>query len=299
MTNNSVSILDGSTFLVSSPNGDIDAKPDEPQGLFFKDTRHLSKWRLTVNALALDVLSTDSVEYYYAQHFCVPPTGTIYKNPTLSIVRRRFVGNGFVEKLTVLNHGNEEEKVDLRVDFGADFCDLFEVKDALKKKGKYYQAVRDGRQVLGYKRENFVRETLVRSAVSPAEEASDHFTFHLTLQPKSSWSTDFHVTPVTGKTEYHPKFATNEGDAMRCDLREWIDAAPVVTCHPEAAHIYMRSLVDIAALRFRPDTLAEHSLPAAGLPWFMALFGRELRAIRCFLSPRNWRLPRFVRWRTL
>jgi len=46
------------------------------------------------------------------------------------------VGNGIVEDLTVLNHGTEEEKVDLRLDFGADFCDLFEVKDAIKKKGK-------------------------------------------------------------------------------------------------------------------------------------------------------------------
>jgi glycogen debranching enzyme len=275
MSDNSISILDGSTFLVSSPNGDIDAKPDEPQGLFFKDMRHLSKWKLTINGTILDVLSTDSIEYYYAQHFCVPPTGTIYKNPSLSIVRRRFVGNGFVEDLTVLNHGSEEEKVELRLDFGADFCDLFEVKDALKKKGKFYRATRDGRQVLGYKRGDFVRETLILSSVSPAAEATDHFEFRLTLQPKSRWSTNFHVTPVTGKTVHHPKFATEEGDAMRRNLKQWLEEAPTVTCHPEAARLYMRSLVDIAALRFRPDTMPDHSLPAAGLPWFMALFGRD------------------------
>src|SRR5262249_43330619 len=275
MSDNSISILDGSTFLVSSLNGDIDARPDQPQGLFFKDMRHLSRWTLTINGTALDVLSTDSLEYYYAQHFCVPPTGTIYKNPTLSIVRRRFVGNGFVEQLTVLNHGAEEEKVELCLEFGADFCDLFEVKDALTKKGKYYQAARNRRQVLGYKREDFVRETLIKSTVSPTEETTDHFKFRLTLQPKSSWSTNFHVTPVTGETAHNPKFATEEGDTMRRNLRQWIDSAPTVTCHPEAARLYMRSLVDIAALRFRPDTLAGHSLPSAGLPWFMALFGRD------------------------
>ncbi len=275
MSDNTISILDGSTFLVSSPNGDIDARPDQPEGLFFQDMRHLSKWKLTINGLTLDVLSTDALEYYYSQHFCVPPTGTIYKNPTLSIVRRRFVGNGFVEHLTVLNHGSEEEKVELRLDFGADFCDLFEVKDALKKKGKYYKETRNGRQVLGYKRDDFVRETLIRSSVSPAKETADHFEFHLTIQPKSLWSTNFHVTPVTGETVHHPKFATEEGDAMRRNLKEWIAAAPTVTCHPDAGRLYMQSLIDIAALRFRPDTLAEHSLPAAGLPWFMALFGRD------------------------
>ena len=275
MSDNTISTLDGSTFLVSNPNGDIDARPDQPEGLFFKDTRHLSKWNLTINGIALDVLSTDSIEYYYAQHFCVPPTGTIYKNPILSLVRRRFVGNGFVEELTVLNHGSEVENIELRVDFGSDFCDLFEVKDALKKKGAYYQTTRGGRQVLGYKREDWVRETLIGSTVSPTEATPDHLTFRFALLPKSLWTTNFHVTPVTGKTVHNPKFATEEGDAMRRNLKDWIDTAPTLTCHPEIGRLYIRGLMDIAALRFRPDTLAEHSVPAAGLPWFMALFGRD------------------------
>ena len=176
MSENTINTLDGSTFLVSNPNGDIDARPDEPEGLFFKDTRHLSKWTLTINGLALDVLSTDSIEYYYAQHFCVPPTGTIYKNPTLSVVRRRFVGNGFMEDLTVLNHSSDVQNVELRLEFGADFADLFEVKDALKKKGSYYQTTRNGRQVLGYKREDWVRETLIKSTVAPAAVSYTHLT---------------------------------------------------------------------------------------------------------------------------
>ena len=243
MSDNTISTLDGSTFLVSNPNGDIDARPDQPEGLFFKDTRHLSKWLLTINGIALDVLSTDSIEYYYAQHFCIPPTGTIYKNPTLSLVRRRFVGNGFVEDLTVLNHGSEVENIELRVDFGCDFCDLFEVKDALKKKGAYYQATRGGRQVLGYKREDWVRETLIGSTVSPTEETPDHLTFRFALLPKSLWTTNFHVTPVTGKTVHNPKFATEEGDAMRRNLKDWIDTAPTVTCHP----------LDRPPLHARPD----------------------------------------------
>jgi len=39
---------------------------------------------------------------------------------------------------------------------------------------------------------------------------------------------------------------------------------------------YRRSLVDMAALRFSPSVAGSmHSLPAAGLPWFMAMFGRD------------------------
>lgn len=41
-------------------------------------------------------------------------------------------------------------------------------------------------------------------------------------------------------------------------------------------HTYRRSLTDLAALRFYPHTeIQEESLPAAGLPWFMTLFGRD------------------------
>jgi len=287
MSDNTISILDGSTFLVSSANGDIDARPDQPQGLFYQDMRHLSKWKLTVKGIPLDVLSTEAIEYYYAQHFCVPPTGTIYKNPSISIIRRRFVGDGFVEDLTVLNHGNEGEEVELRLDVASDFVDLFEVKDALKKKGEYYHDVRDGRMVLGYRRKDFVRETHISSTVHPTEVTSDHAVFRIKLQPKSSWNTKFHVTPVTGETAHQPKFATAQGTAMRKELKEWVQAAPTFTSHPQAVQLYMRSLIDVAALRFRPDTMAKHSLPAAGLPWFMALFGRDSLITSYELLPFN------------
>lgn len=77
---------------------------------------------------------------------------------------------------------------------------------------------------------------------------------------------------------------------MRRNLKEWIEDAPTLDCHPEAVKLYMRSLIDVAALRFRPDTLAEHSLPAAGLPWFMALFGRDSLITSYQMLPFNSKL---------
>src|SRR5262249_50052633 len=100
-----ISILDGSTFAVSNRAGDMDAGPDQPHGFFYKDTRHLSRWVLTVNGVAPAALSTDSVEYYFAQFFLAPPTGTIYRDPSLSLIRRRLIGDGFVEEVTLMNHG--------------------------------------------------------------------------------------------------------------------------------------------------------------------------------------------------
>ena len=176
--------------------------------------------------IALDVLSTDTLEYYYAQHFCVPPTGTIYKNPTISIVRRRLVGDGFVEDLTVLNHGTEAKEVELRLDAGADFADLFEVKDALEKKGKLYREVRNRQLVLGYRRDHFIRETLISSTVRPSDLDSKGVVFRFTLQPKAKWNVKFNITPVTGETTHQPKFSSTAGTAIRRDLQAWIERRP-------------------------------------------------------------------------
>jgi N-terminal domain of (some) glycogen debranching enzymes len=43
MANDTISIVDGSTFVVNDARGDIDAGPDQPHGLFHRDTRFLSR----------------------------------------------------------------------------------------------------------------------------------------------------------------------------------------------------------------------------------------------------------------
>jgi len=63
---------------------------------------------------------------------------------------------------------------------------------------------------------------------------------------------------------------------MRLSLGEWIGAAPKLSSDWQSLELtYHRSLIDLAALRFYPPILAEMALPAAGLPWFMAVFGRD------------------------
>jgi glycogen debranching enzyme len=58
-------------------------------------------------------------------------------------------------------------------------------------------------------------------------------------------------------------------------LRAWIEAAPsLVSSWQPLELIYQRSLVDLASLRFQAPVVLR-SMPAAGLPWFMAVFGRD------------------------
>ena len=63
---------------------------------------------------------------------------------------------------------------------------------------------------------------------------------------------------------------------MELSLEKWVAEAPQLQSdHDELRRTYRRSLVDLAALRFSPPVAGGKSLPAAGLPWFMTMFGRD------------------------
>jgi glycogen debranching enzyme len=272
-----ISILDGSTFIVSDRRGDIEASPDEPLGFFFRDTRFLSLWKLTVNGVSPDVLSTDETRYDEAQFFLVPPTGTVYKDPYLSVIRKRIVGDGFHEDVTVINHDREPAEFELRLEADSDFADLFEVKDALEKKGERYRRVAGDRLVLGYRRADFMREARI-GVSQPAEADEQGFTFRLRLEPHEEWNTCVFVQPVTTEAFEikHRHDDTSPKPNMRQSLEEWLEDAPkLTTTWDTLQHVYERSLVDLAALRFYSLSVPGASLPAAGLPWFMTVFGRD------------------------
>jgi glycogen debranching enzyme len=210
----------------------------------------------------------------------VPGTGTVYVDAKLSVIRRRAVGDGFHEELTLLNHDAEPVDLTVRVDAASDFADLFEVKDALEKKGRYYSRVDDGHLVLGYQRDTFERQTLI-SSTEPAKLDKRGLTFAVHIEPQGSWTTDLDVVTAVGPGGRYvrPKYERGERRAqpnMERSLERWLADAPRLESDSDSLKVtYRRSLIDLAALRFSPPVSGGRSLPAAGLPWFMTMFGRD------------------------
>ncbi len=284
MPKDTVSILDGNEFVVSDARGDIDDSATETLGLFRDDTRFLSRWILTINGQRPKLLSTDDLAYYRVGFFLAVATGTIYLDSHLSVQRQRWVGDGLHEELTLVNHDKEPAELTVRLEAAADFADLFEVKDRNpNKKGQVYRRVEDGVLTLGYRRDTFQRETTITSS-SQAEVSEEGLLYRITIPPQGSWSTYVDVGAISnirwrsdggagksknwhGAAEARPK-----GDAS---IQEWISAAPkLVSVRTPLERTYQRSLVDLAALRFQ-SVIFPGALPAAGLPWFMAIFGRD------------------------
>jgi glycogen debranching enzyme len=272
-----VSILQGNTFVVSDEQGDIDASPAMPAGLFAWDTRYLSKWKLTIADQALRALSIDDLQYFETWFFLVPDTGTVYVDSRLSVIRRRYIADGFVEELEVLNHESEEVDLTVRIDVASDFADMFDIKNAQPKKGRLYTRIEPGRLVCGYERDTFRRESVI-DIEPPAELDDGGITFRPKIEPHNTWSTALKVNAeVVSIAGQQVMLGVDRSKPdIEDDLAAWVRDAPELECDdPPLMATYRRSLVDLAALRFTPLTSGERSLPAAGLPWFMTMFGRD------------------------
>ncbi|MEH0935965.1 amylo-alpha-1,6-glucosidase [Micromonospora psammae] len=275
-----VSILDGNTFVVSDRRGDIEPSYDFPTGLFSFDTRFLSTWLLTLDGDRLHALSVDDARSYRTRYFLAPGEPTHYLDAKVSVIRRRSIGGSLGEDLTVLNHSGREMRFDVRLEIGADFADLFEIRHKRRKKGAVTATVGENELRLTYRREAFHREAVVTST-APAHVDQGGMTWSITVAPHAEWSTRLHVaTNIYGARGEDFRATTPLGwgrgpDAIRTEQQELIDRAPKLGCdHQPLAGAYRQSLNDLAALRYESITLGVR-LVAAGLPWFMTLFGRD------------------------
>jgi glycogen debranching enzyme len=274
----SLVVLDGSTFFASDPNGNVDPG-QEASGFFFKDTRHLSTWRLLLNGRPMRLLTVRTPDYYSAQIFGTLGTARVGVNPTLSIQRDRFVSDGVHEDLVLENNRDSEQDVRVELEFGSDFADIFEVKARELKPMATVVEIGSDRVHLRYEHDTFIRATTIIFSEAPTIN-TEGARFDLRLKPRERWQLCIDVTCVVDGRTIEPALRCGSFAVARpkmpMTLQQWLADAPRLESDSDAArHTYEQSLVDLAALRFRPDENVSWSLPAAGLPWFMALFGRD------------------------
>jgi glycogen debranching enzyme len=105
-------------------------------------------------------------------------------------------------------------------------------------------------------------------------------TFDVHLEPHGEWHADIEVSAKVFPADEHDKSVASararRREGLKQDLDRWVADAPRVESDWEPLRTaYRRSLVDLAALRYSPPITPGKSLPAAGLPWFMTMFGRD------------------------
>ncbi|MFI6824404.1 glycogen debranching N-terminal domain-containing protein [Micromonospora sp. NPDC050187] len=275
-----VSILDGNTFLVCDVRGDLEPSLDFPTGMFSFDTRFLSTWLLTVDGERLNTLYVDEEQSYRTRFFLAPDRPAHVQEPWMSVIRSRTIGGGLDEELAVLNHAGRDVDFTVRVDMDADFADLFEIKEARRQKGDSTATVGARELRLTYRRDRFVRETVV--STSEAGHIDERgMTFTVRVPAHGEWSTRLHVATVIYGARGEdirttlPLGGSRTPADIESEHRRLVERAPKLGCDfTPLERTYGRSLRDLTALRYESIALGVRLL-AAGLPWFMTLFGRD------------------------
>jgi glycogen debranching enzyme len=280
LSERTLSVLDGSTFVVSDRLGDMRDDEGRDHGFFCQDTRFLSRWVLRVTEKPLELLGLDQQEHFAAQFFLTPRVGPETEAPC-SVMRRRLIDHVWMEEISVINHRHESATIDVTLELATDFADLFEVKDGMVETRTIASRQDDCSLTLSYEREGFRRSVTIDSS-APAGVTREGFAYSPMLTPGEQWSTTLTITPDAQQptTAFGQRRARDEFDAMSAsksaELNEWLARAPaLVASDPALLRTYRASLSDLGALRLPPDISEGATLPAAGLPWFMALFGRD------------------------
>ena len=277
-----IQVLEGSTFLLSDASGDINEKTI--QGLFDGDTRHVSRYVLTLNGERPQLLSSRQVDYFSAAFFLTNPEIQGLPIQTVSVHRIRFIGQGLHEDVSVHNHLPQPVTCTIRLSFGVDFADLFEVGDReVSKEGtlrRDHDPEKDWLLKFHYQHDSFEAATVVSFSQQPRFEKDDAV-FGLNLQPHGKWETCVEVSMHRGEIDLKPvhghgAFGETEREASQV-VAKWREEIPDLEADWDLLrHVNQRSVVDLAALRLVAEVEGnEYSLPAAGLPWFMTLFGRD------------------------
>ena len=276
--------LDGRTFFFTDADGDVEAR--EAKGYFFDDVRHISRWALRLNEDELQCLQSSAVDYYSAR-IVLASTG---EQPRITVTRDRFVTEGVHEDLEVVNHSQERQQFKLELTFDADFADITEARRGSNAHdGRRWHETDDRTSTLWFEVDGFRRGTRVVIGRQCRLEAN-RATFDLDLRPHERWSCCIDIEPiVNGKRRPALRrcasFHVPEPE-MPISLDEWMESAPELDSGWDELDVtYRQSMLDLAALRIRPDEDVHAAMPAGGMPWYMALFGRDSLVTAYFALP--------------
>jgi glycogen debranching enzyme len=277
MSGDDLIILDGCTFFYSCANADVDAH--DGQGLFYRDVRHLSRWQLRVDGREVEPLTSRRVDYYSAR-VLGKKQDSDGDRPALTVRRDRFVTEGVHEDVVLENLSAERQRVELELTYSSDFADVMEAQDKGNGAGRHWQEASARSVTLWSERDGYRRGTTLTFS-RKGQVGKERARFGVDLEPGASWSLCVDMTPVVDGRRWPPLLrcgAFHEpAPKMPVTLDDWLAGAPKLESDNYALErTYRQSLLDVAALRVRPDDVTiKWAMPGGGLPWFMTVFGRD------------------------
>ncbi len=309
-----VSVHSDDEVVVSGASGDISNSHEH--GYFVSDTRLVSGHRVALcgeEPVLLNGSATGnhSARFELTNPRVLGPEGDSIGEHTLHLRLDRVVSQGVHEDYDLTNWGPEPVVCDLEIAIESDFADIFDVKAKRRVRRGTFQTSWDqdsATLTTRYANGEFERAVAMRARCDSPEPrfANGRIEFRIALRHGESWHSCLYWIPIV-HGEPRPVDSRchqlrDEGSDRSLARREWIDQTTEIdTSNPVVNSALRQSVEDLAGLRLhRHDQFAsgggshdgldrESWVPAAGVPWFLSLFGRDSLTVSeqtLALSPR-------------
>jgi glycogen debranching enzyme len=224
------------------------------------------------------------VEHYHAAFYLTNPEMPGLAANMIGVRRERVMGGGFRERIEMRSFADHPLRLEVRIAVASDFADLFEIKEYVRDRTAqiaHDHAANGSRLSLVYRNEDFEARTDVFAAPPATRIEGDDLVWDVEMPVGGEWECDLNIP-------FDREFDTGEIAPPRHDFSTFISRSgdPVNDWRESVARIESDSRVlelihqvtkrDLAALRIPTRAGDEKAiLPAAGLPWFLTLFGRD------------------------
>lgn len=268
----------GTTFLVTDAFGDAAAGTE---GFYVDDTRHLSRWRLSVDGAPLRLLGGHGTDVVLA------PATARGEDPGCTVFRGQAVDAGVLtERLRIRSHRHAPSTVVVTYEVAADFADQFELRGSrqyVKPGASSGRTFDNGVLRLAYRRGEYGKDTVVRAHPAPILDAH-RLQWTLTVPPLAEVELLLQVSVEDTEVPFvRPADVRTDAEADAARFLEGVS----VPDHgvPGLRAAIDRGLADLADLRVPVPGRPDLRVPGAGVPWFLTLFGRDSLMTSLFALP--------------
>ena len=283
-----ITINRGNTFVLSERDGSI--TPYTEQGIYSRDTRYVSNYEVFADGMHWVLHNSGAVAYYASRAYLTNPRlvteyGEI-EAATVSLILSRAVGHGIHEDFAIHNYGLKRVRFSLEISLRTDFADIFEVKSkrVIRKGNVSTEWHPDTSELISIYEHNGFKRSLVTRTVdsgSTATYSNGRIIFLVDLEPGAAWQTCCeHAFLEAMEIQQGPyrcvHMLRHPESPVERELSDWKTANTAVTTSNEDVYrLFRQSVEDMASLRLPWEIEQEGFIPAAGVPWFVTLFGRD------------------------
>jgi glycogen debranching enzyme len=285
-----LALKSGAHFVCTRTDGDIRAAGASGEGLYVGDTRHLSELRVRIGGSEPVLLSSVMESGHDAVINATNPallTGEdVIPQDTLNVRRTILVNDRLYYRVRVRNFHRRRIDTVVSISLAADFADVFEVRGVDRRSsGEFSPPTRDGERLhftyLAADGER--RETIVELSLPPrtVEIEGDRVEVSWDVRLEPGEAVELQLVVLTEPNVHGHTEPSLEAAAAQLDSEhaEWVNACAAISTDNELFDLFIEAAVrDVHALMM---PVGAEQLPAAGIPWYVAPFGRDSLLTAC------------------